>query len=176
MGYETEIKGLCHAAFRCRDSEETRKFYEDILGMRLAAAVELGQTKTGRAVRGLHSFFEMADGSYIAFFEVPEGQDESMFESRHDFDLHLAVQVGSRDKLMEYKDRLVAAGYAARGPSDHGFEHSVYVQDPNGYVVELASRADNFDEIMGGLLEKSRETLESWQQTKPAPTPAPQAE
>ena len=32
------IKGLHHNAYRCRDSEETRKFYEDFLGLELAGA------------------------------------------------------------------------------------------------------------------------------------------
>jgi len=35
------IKGLHHAAYRCRDSEETRAFYEDFLGLPLATAVQL---------------------------------------------------------------------------------------------------------------------------------------
>ena len=32
------IKGLHHNAYRCRDSEETRRFYEDFLGLRFAEA------------------------------------------------------------------------------------------------------------------------------------------
>ena len=59
------IKGLHHNAYRCRDSEETRAFYEDFLGLRLVSAFEIDQ---GRA---LHTFFEMDDGSWLAFFEVP---------------------------------------------------------------------------------------------------------
>ena len=35
------IKGLHHAAYRCRDSEETRKFYEDFLGLPFVAALEI---------------------------------------------------------------------------------------------------------------------------------------
>src|SRR5216683_1856454 len=34
------IKGLHHNAYRCRDSEETRVFYEDFLGLRLVSAFE----------------------------------------------------------------------------------------------------------------------------------------
>jgi len=30
------IHGLHHFAWRCRDSEETRRFYEDLLGLPLA--------------------------------------------------------------------------------------------------------------------------------------------
>ena len=34
------IKGLHHNAYRCRDSEETREFYEDFLGLPLAEAFQ----------------------------------------------------------------------------------------------------------------------------------------
>ena len=43
------IKGLHHNAYRCRDSEETRVFYEDFLGLRLVSAFEIDE---GREVRG----------------------------------------------------------------------------------------------------------------------------
>ena len=42
------IKGLHHSAYRCRDAEETRQFYEDFLGLPLADAFEITTTQTGR--------------------------------------------------------------------------------------------------------------------------------
>ena len=45
------IKGLHHNAYRCKDSEETRKFYEDFLGLPLVNAFEINATKTGRPTR-----------------------------------------------------------------------------------------------------------------------------
>ena len=48
------IKGLHHNAYRCRDSEETRKFYEDFLGLPLANAFRIEETKTGRSADVLH--------------------------------------------------------------------------------------------------------------------------
>ena len=69
--YSNNIRGLNHVAYRCRDPEETRHFYEDIPGLRLATVLELSQTKTGRPLRVLHTFFEMRDNSFVAFFEVP---------------------------------------------------------------------------------------------------------
>ena len=63
------IKGLHHNAYRCRDSEETRGFYEDFLGLPLADAFEIAETKTGRETRALHSFYSLGDGSFLAFFE-----------------------------------------------------------------------------------------------------------
>ena len=66
------IKGLHHNAYRCRDAEETRKFYEDFLGLPLAQRFEINETKTGRATDALHTFYQMDDGSCLAFFEVPD--------------------------------------------------------------------------------------------------------
>ena len=79
------IKGLHHNAYRCRDSEETRTFYEDFLGLRLVSAFEINE---GRA---LHTFFEMDDGSCLAFFEVPDTPFE--FKRQESLDLHIALGV-----------------------------------------------------------------------------------
>jgi catechol 2,3-dioxygenase-like lactoylglutathione lyase family enzyme len=66
------IKGLHHNAYRCRDSEQTREFYEDFLGLPLQLAFDIKQTITGRVSKVLHSFYQMADGSFLAFFEEPD--------------------------------------------------------------------------------------------------------
>ena len=57
------IKGLHHNAYRCRDSEETRRFYEDFLGLPLADAFEITESKTGRETSVLHSFYRLGDGT-----------------------------------------------------------------------------------------------------------------
>jgi catechol 2,3-dioxygenase-like lactoylglutathione lyase family enzyme len=49
-----QIRGLHHNAYRCRDSEETRKFCEDFLGLPLVNAFEITDTKPGRKTRVLH--------------------------------------------------------------------------------------------------------------------------
>ena len=79
------IKGLHHNAYRCRDSEETRAFYEDFLGLRMVSAFEINE---GRA---LHTFFEMDDGSCLAFFEVPGSPFD--FKRQDSLDLHIALGV-----------------------------------------------------------------------------------
>ena len=65
------IKGLHHNAYRCRDSEETRRFYEDVLGLPLAHSLPIGRTRTGRVASVLHTFYRLGDGSFLAFFEEP---------------------------------------------------------------------------------------------------------
>jgi catechol 2,3-dioxygenase-like lactoylglutathione lyase family enzyme len=65
------IKGLHHNAYRCRDSEQTRQFYEDFLGLPLAGTLRLEATVTGRRTDALHTFYELGDGSYLAFSKLP---------------------------------------------------------------------------------------------------------
>ena len=85
------IKGLHHNAYRCRDSEETRRFYEDFLGLRLVNALDLSETKTGRPTHTLHTFYQLDDGSCLAFFETDDFPFE--FKKQHDYDLHIALEV-----------------------------------------------------------------------------------
>ena len=153
----TSIRKLHHAAYRCRDSEETRAFYEDFLGLPLVDAFEIGNTKTGRDTSVLHSFYQLADESCIAFFEAPDMPFE--FKDQHDFDLHIALEV-DRATLLAKFEAGQAQGIETRGISDHGFIDSIYFRDPNGYVVELACPKGD------GTGENAREILDAWQTKK----------
>lgn len=152
------IRGLHHAAYRCRDSEETRQFYEGFLGLPLVKAFEIEVTKTGREAGVLHSFYQMADGSHLAFFEAPRMDFE--FKEQHDFDLHIALEVDN-DTLERMFARGKAEGREVRGISDHGFIRSIYFRDPNGYVVELTAKTGQ-----DGEEEPAREALDRWQKKK----------
>ena len=132
----TAIQGLHHAAYRCRDSEQTRAFYEDFLELPLVEAFPINTTATGRDANVLHTFYQMADGSCLAFFEAPDQPFE--FVDQHDFDLHIALSV-DYPTLQHMLEKGRASGVETRGPSDHGFIHSIYFRDPNGYVIELAA-------------------------------------
>src|SRR5271157_2809291 len=157
------IKGLHHAAYRCRDSEETRKFYEDFLGLPLASAIDIKESMTGRATQVLHTFYRMDDGSCIAFFEVPDTEFD--FKRQHDYDLHIAVEVSQADlEAMFAKGK--AAGVETRGISDHHVIHSIYFRDPNGYVVELTAKAPDHDEAMASRDAAAGHKLEAWQARK----------
>ena len=54
----------------------------------------------------------------------------------------------------------------ARGISDHDFIHSVYLRDPNGYVVELSTKQPQHDETLDPRKNDAREILSSWQENK----------
>lgn len=157
------IKGLHHNAYRCRDSEETRKFYEDFLGLPLAGALNINETKTARATNVLHSFYEMDDGSYLAFFEVPDSP--FTFKEQHDFDLHIALEVDPA-MLEEMLRRGKKAGIESRGIARHGFVDSIYFRDPNGYVIELTAKTAEHDGMMDPASNGARRILDDWQAEK----------
>jgi catechol 2,3-dioxygenase-like lactoylglutathione lyase family enzyme len=153
----TKIQGLHHNAYRCRDSEETRAWYEEFLGLPLVSAFEIDE---GRA---LHTFFQMADGSCLAFFEVPGKPFE--FKRQESLDLHIALGVNNdvfEAMLKKGKDE----GREVRGPVDHGFVRSIYFRDPNGYIVELTAPTGTHEEIMDPVRSKPHDALARWQAAK----------
>jgi catechol 2,3-dioxygenase-like lactoylglutathione lyase family enzyme len=157
------ILKLHHNAYRCRDSEETRRFYEGFLGLPLAGTLEIGETKSGRKTQTLHTFYELDDGSYLAFFEAPDMPFE--FKPQHDFDLHIALEVQEpvlHAMLAKGRD----AGIDTRGPSEHGFIRSIYFRDPNGYVIELTCKLPGHDEAMDPAVNGARAKLDAWQVAK----------
>ncbi len=159
----TAISGLHHAAYRCRDSEETRAFYEDFLELPLVEAFPISTTQTGREANVLHTFYQMADGSCLAFFEAPE--QPFQFITQHDFDLHIALSV-DYPTLTRMLEKGRNAGIDTRGPSDHGFIHSIYFRDPNGYVVELAAAPPGKENTSGFDAARAQDNLADWQATK----------
>jgi catechol 2,3-dioxygenase-like lactoylglutathione lyase family enzyme len=148
---------------RCRDSEETRRFYEDFLGLKFADALEIVETKTGRRTATLHTFYEMGDGSYLAFFEAPDMPFE--FKRQHDFDLHTALEVDEAT-LEAMLEKGKAQGIETRGIVDHGFIRSMYFRDPNGYVVELTAKKAGHDSAMDPAVNGARAKLARWQASK----------
>jgi catechol 2,3-dioxygenase-like lactoylglutathione lyase family enzyme len=157
------IRKLHHNAYRCRDSEQTRAFYEGFLDLPLAGTLEITESKSGRATSTLHTFYRLGDGSFLAFFEAPDMAFD--FKPQHDFDLHIALEV-DRPVL----DRMFAKGKAdgieTRGVSNHGFIDSIYFRDPNGYVIELCTPRDGHDAWMDPASNGARDKLQRWTAAK----------
>ena len=140
QGVMPPIRGLHHFAYKCRDAEETRRFYEDVMGFPLVHVIEEHDvaTTTGDKVSFLHIFFEMADGRYLAFFDLGDGREAAKDPQTPQFVNHLALMVDGEAALMAAKTRLEAAGVALVGPLDHdGFVRSIYFWDPNGVRLEF---------------------------------------
>ena len=156
----TKLLKLHHSAYRCRDSEETRKFYEDFLELKLVKVLEIKNTKTNRKTEALHTFYQLKDESCIAFFEEPNS--EFNFKNQRDFDLHIAFEVTELDLLRMYK-KGNRFKIETRGIIDHGFIKSVYFRDPNGYVIELTYPIERLDT---NSYENNLNLLKNWQNQK----------
>ena len=63
---------LHHTAFVTNDQEATRAFYEDVLGFPLLATWSEADELFGAVRVYCHTFFGLADGSAVAFFQFAE--------------------------------------------------------------------------------------------------------
>jgi catechol 2,3-dioxygenase-like lactoylglutathione lyase family enzyme len=160
----SSLYNIQHSAYRCRDAEQTRWFYEDVLGLKLAAVLVLGPEKAGsETLPCLHVFFELGDGNHIAFFDEPLHARPEQFDKKHGFDLHVAFEVRDSSALEYWKQRWKDAGIAY-STIDHGFLHSIYCYDPNGIRVEITCKTPQYAAYMQQQLDTARRDLDRWTQ------------
>jgi glyoxylase I family protein len=158
---------LNHLAYVTHDTAATVKFWTEVMQMPLVEAVMHERVpSTGDPFPYVHFFFRMQDGSTIAFFEAvglplrPEPTHPAYLV----FD-HLALEVGTRAEVDEWRDRLVAHQVDIIGPVNHGIIYSVYFHDPNGIRLEITTplaadwndRPEVARDIVGSWLEAKRE-------------------
>lgn len=157
------LGNIHHLALRCRDAEQTRWFYEDVLGLKLAAALALEDdpgTKKHRPY--LHLFLEFGDGNYIAFFDDPSHARPEHFELKDSYDIHIAFETDSRESMLAWRDKIAAAGDFIFGPIDHDFVESVYFFDPNGYALEITHKTEHHDAVILAEEASAREQIARW--------------
>jgi glyoxylase I family protein len=135
---DTMPKSVNHIAFPIASTAAAHEFYTKVLGCSLVGAVREDRIpSTGEDIGFLHSFYAMKNGVAIAFFEI-EGFDGKFDGEAPKFARHLAMNVDSMDELLDYKQRLEAAGVDVIGVTDHeGIWQSIYFFDPNGIRLEL---------------------------------------
>jgi catechol 2,3-dioxygenase-like lactoylglutathione lyase family enzyme len=166
------IKGLHHWAYRCRDAEETRHFYEDILGLPLAHVIKEDYVpSTGEYCPYVHIFFELGDGSCVAFFDLGDNTATKPDPDTPRWVNHLALEVESLDKLKEAKARLEAAGVEVLGITDHGFVRSIYFFDPNGVRLELTCKMTG-PAVAEGFKKNAHAVLKEWTERERKPVTA----
>jgi len=157
------LGNMHHLALRCRDAEQTRWFYEDVLGLKLAAALSLEKSPgTVQERPFLHLFLEFGDGNYIAFFDEPGHARPEQFELKDSYDIHIAFETDSRESMLAWKDKIAAAGDFIFGPIDHDFVESVYFFDPNGYALEITHKTPTHDSVIHEEERHARSQLAEW--------------
>ena len=156
---------LHHTAYLTKDQEATRAFYEDILGFPLMAAWSEADELFGALRVYVHTFFGLADGSALAFFQFANSDDQDLFDpalTPSPF-RHIAMKVDG-DGQAEMERRLRAANWKPEGTYvlEHGFCRSLYTEDPNGMLLEFTVDVDNVHEITAARSADAHETLVRW--------------
>jgi glyoxylase I family protein len=159
------VLGLHHSAYRCRDAEETRHFYEDILGLPLIHVVTADHVSTGKSTPFAHVFFELADGSCIAFFDLGDNVAAEPSPNTPAWVNHIAFKVPSLEALNAMKVRLEQNGIQVLGITDHEFVHSIYFFDPNGVRLEFTTQVVG-DDAMKGYAREAHDALKAWNEKK----------
>jgi catechol 2,3-dioxygenase-like lactoylglutathione lyase family enzyme len=132
---------LSHVAYVTRDTAATTDFYSRLLGMELVNAVmDDSIPSTGEPIPYFHSFFRMADGSTVAFFEAPELPPlEPPTHPAYDTFQHLAMQAESPEVVDRWHAWLQSNGVEVLGPVNHKIIYSIYFHDPNGIRLEITA-------------------------------------
>lgn len=137
-----------HVAYACRDCEETRHFYEDLLGFSLV------HTEVTRVPGGSgffrHVFFDTGDGSSLAFFEVHDAGEKPGWSTAVSTGNGLPVWVNhiafsaTSERQDAARATLHAAGIEPLMDVDHGWCRSLYYLDPNGIMIEFCRDTPGF--------------------------------
>ena len=164
-----DLKGIHHVAYRCKDAKETVEFYEKALGMTYTTAfAEDHVPSTGAYDPYMHVFLDAGNNSILAFFELPEQPEMGCDENTPAWVQHLAFRVETVEALDAAKTHLMGMGLDVLGPTHHGIFKSIYVFDPNGHRIELATDIGT-EEQYSELKRVSGAMLEEWSKTKKAP-------
>jgi glyoxalase family protein len=125
---------ISHPAFFGTKLDETIRFYTELLGMEIV----LRQPNLDDATME-HLFFHVGEDNFIAYFLTKNDQAQLKYaQARPGIGgmNHLAIDVDEAS-FEEALARLKAEGIVVRGPTDRGYERSIYFKDPNGVRIEL---------------------------------------
>ena len=135
MSSPITIQGLHHITIVCANAQRTIDFYTQVLGLRFVK-----KTVNFDDPSSYHLYFgnEVGrPGSVVTFFEWPNAsRGHPGIGGTH----HFALIVNDYDRLLKWKRRLTDLGLAVEGPLDRHYFKSIYFHDPDGTILEIATR------------------------------------
>lgn len=158
---------LHHQAFAVRDQEKTRQFMEGVLGIPLVATwcEKMFRPEVGREVEYCHTFYEMADGGAIAYFQYADEEcwEQNRFQNAKRGDagaLHSAFKA-TKQTQDEIRERLTTAGVPVR-EIEHGYCYSLYFTSPDGVRMEFTVDAPEVERINAMRRADAHRELARW--------------
>lgn len=133
------IQGFHHITMVSTDAVRTLRFYRDLLGLGLVK-----QTVNFDDPGAYHLYFGRGagePGTLLTFFEWPKARRGHWgVGGVH----HLALGVETPEAQLKWKRRLIDAGVRVSGPLDRGYFTSIYFSDPDGQILEIATRGPGY--------------------------------
>ena len=133
MERRLQLRGLHHVTAIAADVEETIGFYRDVLGL---GVVHDGTSDDDPRAR--HVWFGLPDGGLLTFMEYPQLPEPVVGPGATH---HFALRVESAEELDGWLAYLRGRGVETSDLLDRGPFRSLYVRDPDGHIVELATRS-----------------------------------
>ncbi len=131
--------GMHHISAISSNIERTHEFYSGLLGMR-----RLKMTSNFDDPNSAHWYWGVGDGqpgTLITYFERKQGYRAQIgIGQTH----HFALAVPDEATQLEWREKLIEAGYRASPVMDRVYFKSVYSNDPDGHIVELATVGPGF--------------------------------
>lgn len=145
-----------------KDQRATQRFYEGMLGFPLVATWTEVDELAGAERTYCHTFYGLADGSALAFFQFADPADQEQFEPRFRPSpfLHIALKVDQ-----ETQDELTARLDAHDWDHlviDHGYCVSLYATDPDGLQLEFTRDHPETDRIEAERRTTAHADLDRW--------------
>ncbi|HEX8123632.1 MAG TPA: VOC family protein [Solirubrobacteraceae bacterium] len=135
-GRRMRLTGLHHLTAICADLDRTTAFYRDLLGLKL---VREGTSDDDPDAR--HFWFSAGEGTpgtLISFLEYPTLEQGVVGRGTVQ---HFAFAVDSAEEQEAWRDYLRQRGADATDVFERGGFRSIYLRDPDGHIVEIATRA-----------------------------------
>jgi glyoxalase family protein len=143
--------GFHHVTMVSGNAPRTLRFYRDVLGLGLVK-----KTVNFDDPSSYHLYFgdeTGAPGTLLTFFEwkdAPRGAPG--IGGVH----HIALGVEDLDAILQWKRRLLDQGVGVSGPINRGYFISLYFKDPDGQILELATKGPGYaTDEPDGLLGRS---------------------
>jgi glyoxylase I family protein len=134
-----EIRGLHHVTVIVSSMERSIAFYRDLLGLRLVK-----QTVNQDDPNARHFYFgdaTGAPGTVLTCLEYPFMEEGKVGRgSTH----HFAFLVETAEELLGWRHYLESRGVSCTEPMNRKYFQSIYLRDPDGHIVEIATRGPGF--------------------------------
>lgn len=129
---------ILHTMLRVGNLDKSLAFYTEVLGMRLLRKKDYPDGKFTLAFVG---YQEESEGAVI---ELTHNWDTDSYELGNGYG-HIALEVGDAyaacDRIREKGGKVVREA----GPMKHGTTVIAFVEDPDGYKIELIQRSGRAD-------------------------------